>query len=162
MYEYSLPSLSQDTEPSLSQDIVLCRMRKSRPQKTRKWRSHAGGVDDATNTMSQQARVGEGFDHQQQITAAPAEIESEIPNRVKLDNLDKFLQNDDIDNDQMDVSPKELEDLRRELGELLSPDLADGLPSIQTTPEADANRSYVVQENGVEMIYNAFPNSNGW
>ncbi|KAJ6421645.1 hypothetical protein OIU84_028925 [Salix udensis] len=176
MYEYSLPSLSEVT--------VLCRLRKkdgegkSRPQKARKWkgdnksrpqetrkrRRHAGGVGDATNTTSKKARVGDqGYD-QQQITA-PAESTTEsgiVYNGVRFDNLESFshafLQ--DFDNDQMAASmeEEEEEDYYREIHGLLhGSDLADGVPSIQTTPEADANPSCLVQENEVEMICNSLP-----
>ncbi|KAJ6774970.1 putative proteinC DOMAIN-CONTAINING PROTEIN 82-RELATED [Salix purpurea] len=155
MYEYSLPSLSEVT--------VLCRLRrkdgegKSRPQKARKQRRHAGGVDDATNTTSKKARVGDqGYD-QQQITAPVESTESGIVyNGVRFDNLESFshafLQ--DFDNDQMAASFKEEEEdyYREILGLLHGSDLADGVPSIQTTPEADPNPSCLVQENGVEMI----------
>ncbi|KAF9681946.1 hypothetical protein SADUNF_Sadunf05G0056200 [Salix dunnii] len=160
MYEYSLPSLSQFT--------VLCHLKrkdgsKSHPQKTRKRIRRADGVDDATNTMSQKARVGEGYD-QQQITA-PAETESEILyNGVRFDNLESFSREflQDFDNDQMAASFEEENDYYREILGLLpgcggSDHLAGGAPSIQTTPEADANPSFLVQENEVEMIYNAFP-----
>ncbi|KAJ6729320.1 FACTOR putative-RELATED [Salix viminalis] len=129
MYEYSLPSLSELT--------VLCQLRrkddsKSRPQKTRKRRRHAGGVGDATNTTSQKARVGDHQGHdQQQITAAPAEsTESGIVyNGVRFDNLESFshafLQ--DFDNDQMAAASIEQEDYCREiLGLLHGSDLADG------------------------------------
>uniref|UniRef100_A0A6N2N1Q0 NAC domain-containing protein n=1 Tax=Salix viminalis TaxID=40686 RepID=A0A6N2N1Q0_SALVM len=129
MYEYSLSSLSEVT--------VLCQLRrkddsKSRPQKTRKRRRHAGGVDDAANTTSQKARVGDHQGHdQQQITAAPAEsTESGIVyNGVRFDNLESFshafLQ--DFDNDQMAAASIEQEDYCREiLGLLHGSDLADG------------------------------------
>ena len=147
LYEYSLPSLSQFT--------VLCRLKrkddsKSHPQKTRKRIRRADGVDEATNTMSQKARVGECYD-QQRITA-PAETESGIVyNGVRFDNLESFSREflQDFDNDQMAASFEE------EDGD--SDHLADGAPSIQTAPEADANPSCLVQENEVEMIYNAFP-----
>uniref|UniRef100_A0A6N2M088 NAC domain-containing protein n=1 Tax=Salix viminalis TaxID=40686 RepID=A0A6N2M088_SALVM len=146
MYEYSLPSLSEVT--------VLCQLRrkdgsKSRPQKARKRRRHAGGVDDATNTTSQKARVGDhqGYD-QQQITAPAESSESGIVyNGVRFDNLESFshafLQ--DFDND------------REILGLLHGSDLADGVPSIETTPEANANPSCLVHENEVEMICNSLP-----
>ncbi|KAJ6287860.1 hypothetical protein OIU77_001163 [Salix suchowensis] len=154
MYEYSLPSLSEVT--------VLCQLRrkgdsksrqqntrkrkgdsKSRPQETRKRRRHAGGVDDATNTTSQKARVGDhqGYD-QQQITAPAERSESGIVyNGVRFDNLESFshafLQ--DSDSDQMAASMKEEEeDYYREILGLLH--------------EADANPSCLVQENEVEMI----------
>ncbi|KAJ6390321.1 hypothetical protein OIU77_024525 [Salix suchowensis] len=173
MYEYSLPSLSEVT--------VLCQLRrkgdsksrsqktrkrigdsKSRPQKTRKRRRHAGGVDDATNTTSQKARVGDhqGYD-QQQITAPTESTKSGIVyNGVRFDNLESFshafLQ--DFDNDQMAAASIEQEDYCREiLGLLHGSDLADGVPSIQTTPEVDANPSCLVQENEVEMICNSLP-----
>ncbi|KAJ6737133.1 putative proteinC DOMAIN-CONTAINING PROTEIN 82-RELATED [Salix viminalis] len=113
-------------------------------KRARKRRRHAGGVDDATNTTSQKARVGDhqGYD-QQQITAPAESSESGIVyNGVRFDNLESFshafLQ--DFDND------------REILGLLHGSDLADGVPSIQTTPEADANPSCLVQENEVEMI----------
>ncbi|KAB5556555.1 hypothetical protein DKX38_007464 [Salix brachista] len=35
--------------------------------------------------------------------------------------------------------------------------LFGGVPSIETTPEADANPSCLVQENEVEMIFNSLP-----
>ena len=159
MYEYSLPSLSEVT--------VLCQLRrkgdsKSRPQKTRKRRRHAGGVDDATNTTSKKARVGDqGYD-QQQITAPAESSESGIVyNGVRFDNLESFshafLQ--DFDNDQMAASMKEEEEdyYREILGLLHGSDLADGVPSIETTPEADANPSCLVQENEVEMICDSLP-----
>ncbi|KAJ6398015.1 hypothetical protein OIU77_018931 [Salix suchowensis] len=97
---------------------------KSRPQETRKRRRHAGGVDDATNTTSQKARVGDhqGYD-QQQITA-PAESSKSgiVYNGVRFDNLESFshafLQ--DFDNDQMAASMKEEEeDYYREILGLL-------------------------------------------
>lgn len=160
MYEYSLPSLSEVT--------VLCQLRrkgdsKSRPQKTRKRRRHAGCVDDATNTTSQKARVGDhqGYD-QQQITAPADSTESGIVyNGVRFDNLESFshafLQ--DFDNDQMAASIDMKEDYY-----LHGSDLADGVPSIQTTPEADANPSCLVQKNEVEMICNSLPMEDpyGW
>ncbi|KAJ6398007.1 hypothetical protein OIU77_018924 [Salix suchowensis] len=150
MYEYSLPSLSEVT--------VLCQLRrkgnsksrpqktrkrkgdnKSRPQKTRKRRRQDFG--DATNTTSQKGRVGDhqGYD-QQQITA-PAESSKSgiVYNGVRFDNLESFshafLQ--DFDNDQMAASFKEEEEdyYREILGLLHGSDLADGVPSIETTPE---------------------------
>ncbi|KAJ6398011.1 hypothetical protein OIU77_018928 [Salix suchowensis] len=159
MYEYSLPSLSQDT--------VLCRMRrkdgsKSHPKKTKKRRRQADGVDDATNTMSQQARVGEGY-HQQQITADPAETESESVYiyGMRFDDFESFSHEliKDFDNDQMAASSRRMiatESSYRPLHGRGGSDLADGVPSIQTTPEAVANPPYVVQENGIEMIHNAY------
>jgi hypothetical protein len=180
MYEYSLPYLSQV--------IVLCQLRrkednKSHTQTTKKRRRQADGVDDATNTISQKARVGEGY-HQQQITGfeAAAETESEIVyNGVTFDNLESFSHQlvQDFDNDQVAVSSvvstinvaeptvstsrcaenvqpnkvvcidndeepsatEEDDDYHRELLRLLDfdggSDLADGVPFIQTTPEAD-------------------------
>ncbi|KAJ6710659.1 hypothetical protein OIU74_011512 [Salix koriyanagi] len=160
MYEYSLPSLSEVT--------VLCQLRrkgdsKSRSQKTRKRRRHAGGVDDATNTTSQKARVGDhqGYDDQQQITAPAESTKSGIVyNGVRFDNLESFSHAflRDFDNDQMAAASIEQEDYCREILRLLhGSDLADGVPSIQTTPEADANLSCLVQENEVEMICNSLP-----
>ena len=180
MYEYSLPSLSQV--------IVLCQLRrkddnKSHTQTTKKRRRQADGVDDATNTISQKARVGEGY-HQQQITGfeAAAETESEIVyNGVRFDNLESFSHqlfqdfDDDemavssvastinvaaptvstsscaenlqpnkvvrIDNDEEPSATEEDDDYHRELLRLLGldggSDLAGGVPSIQSPPEAD-------------------------
>ncbi|KAJ6305406.1 hypothetical protein OIU78_020863 [Salix suchowensis] len=148
MYEYSLPSLSEVT--------VLCQLRrkgdsKSRPQKTRKRKGDSKNrpqktrkrrrqdFGDATNTTSQKARVGDhqGYD-QQQITAPAESSESGIVyNGVRFDNFESFshafLQ--DFDNDQMAASFKEEEgDYYREiLGLLHGSDLADGVPSIETT-----------------------------
>ncbi|KAJ6404046.1 hypothetical protein OIU84_012274 [Salix udensis] len=52
----------------------------------------------------------------------------------------------------------EEEDYCREiLGLLHGSDLAGGVPTIQTTPEADANPSCLVQEDEVEMICNSLP-----
>ncbi|KAJ6682542.1 hypothetical protein OIU74_020722 [Salix koriyanagi] len=73
-----------------------------------------------------------------------------------------FLQ--DFDNDQMTTSIEEEDYYREILGLLHGSDLADVVPSIQTTPEADANPSCLVQENEVEMICNSLPMEHpyGW
>ncbi|KAG6775755.1 hypothetical protein POTOM_019249 [Populus tomentosa] len=96
MYEYSLPSHSQF--------LVLCRLKRNDKRK------HTGGVHEATNTISQKARVGEGY-HQQQITGfkAAAETESEIVyvNGVRFDNnWELFCRQlvQDFEKDQMGVS----------------------------------------------------------
>ncbi|KAG6775455.1 hypothetical protein POTOM_018909 [Populus tomentosa] len=181
MYEYSLPSLSQV--------IVLCQLRrkgdnKSHTQTTKKRRRQADGVDDATNTISQKARVDDEGYHQQQITGfeAAAETESEIVyNGVRSDNSESFSHHlfKDLDNDQMAVTSsgastinvaaptvstsscaenlqpnkvvcidndeepsatEEDDDYHQELLRLLGldggSDLAGGVPSIQTPPEA--------------------------
>nr|TKR78709.1 hypothetical protein D5086_0000280250 [Populus alba] len=157
MYEYSLPSLSQV--------IVLCQLRrkgdnKSHTQTTKKRRRQADGVDDATNTISQKARIT-GFE-------AAAETESEIVyNGVRSDNSESFSHHlfKDLDNDQMAVTSsgastinvaaptvvcidndeepsatEEDDDYHQELLRLLGldggSDLAGGVPSIQTPPEA--------------------------
>jgi hypothetical protein len=195
MYEYSLPSLSQV--------IVLCQLRrkddnKSHTQTTKKRRRQADGVDDATNTISQKARVGEGY-HQQQITGfeAAAETESEIVyNGVRFDNLESFshqlfqdLDDDEmavssvastinvaaptvstsscaenlqpnkvvrIDNDEEPSATEEDDDYHRELLRLLGldggSDLAGGVPSIQSPPEADEVHSTPKGSTPVESL----------
>ncbi|KAB5556557.1 hypothetical protein DKX38_007466 [Salix brachista] len=55
------------------------------------------------------------------------------------------------------ISQEEEDYYREILGLLHGSDLADGVPSIETTPEADANPSCLVQENEVEMICNSLP-----
>ncbi|KAL9393620.1 hypothetical protein Peur_012905 [Populus x canadensis] len=196
MYEYSLPSLSQV--------IVLCQLRrkddnKSHTQTTKKRRRQADGVDDATNTISQKARVGEGY-HQQQIAGfeAAAETESEIVyNGVRFDNLESFSHQlfQDFDNDEMALSSvsstinvaaptvstsscaenlqpnkvvcidnhheepsatEEDDDYHRELLRLLDlddgSDLAGGVPSIQSPPEADEVHSTPKGSTPVESL----------
>ncbi|KAL9393619.1 hypothetical protein Peur_012904 [Populus x canadensis] len=197
MYEYSLPSLSQV--------IVLCQLRrkddnKSHTQTTKKRRRQADGVDDATNTISQKARVGEGY-HQQQIAGfeAAAETESEIVyiNGVRFDNLESFSHQlfQDFDNDEMALSSvastinvaaptvstsscaenlqpnkvvcinndheepsatEEDDGYQRELLRLLDlddgSDLAGGVPSIQSPPEADEVHSTPKGSTPVESL----------
>ncbi|KAG6775754.1 hypothetical protein POTOM_019248 [Populus tomentosa] len=96
MYEYSLPSHSQF--------LVLCRLKRNDKRK------HADGVHEATNTISQKARVGEGY-HQQQITrlkpAAKTESEIVYVNGVRFDNDWELLYRQlvqEFDKDQMGVS----------------------------------------------------------
>ncbi|KAJ6686765.1 FACTOR putative-RELATED [Salix purpurea] len=131
--------------------------------KSPKQRRHAGGVDDATNTTSQKARVGDhqGYDQQQITTPAESTESGILYNGVRFDNLESFshafLQ--DFDNDQMVAASIEQEDYCREIlgTRCMGPTWQMGSCPIQTTPEADANPSCLVQENEVEMICNSLP-----
>ncbi|KAG6773599.1 hypothetical protein POTOM_020889 [Populus tomentosa] len=121
MYEYSLPSLSQV--------IVLCQLRrkdynKSHTQTTKKMRKQADVVDDATNTISQKARVGEGY-HQQRITGFEAPVESLAT---------------DADGYHLDA-------------QVSGSGLSSGWRGSLSQQVPQANPTCLVQENEVEMIY---------
>ncbi|KAJ6929404.1 NAC domain-containing protein 101-like [Populus alba x Populus x berolinensis] len=93
MYEYSLPSLSQV--------IVLCQLRrkdynKSHTQTTNKTRKQADGVDDATNTKSQKARVGEGY-HQQRITGLSSGSRGSLSQQVPQANPTCLVQENEVE-----------------------------------------------------------------
>ncbi|KAJ6398012.1 hypothetical protein OIU77_018929 [Salix suchowensis] len=108
--------------------------------------------------MQQTPRLGrpgvgdhQGYD-QQRITAPAESSESGIVyNGVRFDNIESFshafLQ--DFDNDQMAAGFKEEEGgitIERFLDCCMGPTWQMGSRPIETTPEADANPSWLVQE----------------
>ncbi|KAJ6305397.1 hypothetical protein OIU78_020854 [Salix suchowensis] len=127
MFEYSLPSLYEVT--------VLCQLRrkgdsKSRPQKTRKREG------DKQEPPAKRPRSGEGGILVMQQTPRLGRPGLVIIKAMTSSRSRRQLK--DFDNDQMAASFKEEEEedyYREILGLLHGSDLADGVPSIETTPE---------------------------